>query len=285
MSPQLVLGLLAGLVPVVAPPAQTGPQAKTKARSQDKDALQNSQSKEVSLRVYDQGTSRAAFRACDGDADDRLSVFEARQCLERMGSLEDPEGFRQLDMDKNGQLSWPEFDRHYHGICERGGSFRLRPVRPFQPPRGPRRASAPERAALAVLQLGDKNQDSGLDRTELQALLTEFKLPEGLGKQGFLLLDVDRSGKVDQKELILLVQTVPGLIDLGRQEAGPDLESPLAGIDKSADGEVTRQELDEALRHLDPAVARWSRKVFGDADTDKDGVLTGDELGATNKKR
>ena len=243
------------------------------------------QSKWVSLRVHDENTSRAAFRACDGNADDRLSIFEARQCLERMGSLEDPQGFRQLDTDKDGQLSWSEFDRHYRGVCERGGSLRMRPTRPFQPPRRPRRASAPELAAQSLVQLGDKNQDGALDRNELHALLTEFKLPKGLGKQGFLLLDTNDSGTVDQKELLLLVQTLPGLMDLGRQEVDPARDTQLAGADKNGDGEVTRQELDEALRLLHPSLARWSRKVFTDADADKDGVLAGDELGTNTRKR
>ena len=110
-------------------------------------------------------------------------------------------------------------------------------------------------------------------------------MPKGLGKQGFLLLDTNDSGTVDQKELLLLVQTLPGLLDLGRQAVIPARPSRLAGADKNGDGEVTRQELDEALRLLHPSLARWSRKVFTDADADKDGVLTGNELGTTTRKR
>jgi len=264
-----------GLALSSAPTAQ----AKSQDKPQDK-----SQSNWVSLRIHDESISRAAFRACDGNADDRLSIFEARQCLERMGSLEDPQGFRQLDTDKDGQLSWSEFDRHYRGVCERGGSFRMRPTRRFQPPRRPRRASAPELAAQSVVQLGDKDQDGALDKNELHALLTEFRMPKGFGKQGFALLDSDHSGTLDQKELLLLVQTMPGLIDLGRQEVDPAPDSQLAGADKNDDGEVTRQELDKALRLLHPSLARWSRKVFTDADADKDGVLTADELDTTGKR-
>lgn len=244
-------------------------------------------SKWISLRVHDSGTSRAAFRACDANADDRLSIFEARQSLARMGGLENPEGFRRLDSNKDGQLSWPEFDRHFAGVCERGGSFRIRPVRPFLPPLSPRRASVAELAALSVIQLGDKNEDRVLDSDELKVLFKEFQLPESLRVQGLLLLDTDKSGTVDKKELLLLVQTVPGLIDLGRQEQETRAmrAGPLAGIDKDDDGEVAPQELDQALRLLDPALARWSRKVFTDADTDKDGVLDADELAAATTKR
>lgn len=282
--PRLVSGLMFGLVLIAALPAQGRPQRKPQVKSQN-NSQNNSQNKWVSLRIHDEGISRAAFRACDGNADDRLSIFEARQCLERMGSLEDPQGFRQLDKDKDGQLSWSEFDRHYSGVCERGGSFRMRPTRRFQPPRRPRRASASELAARSLVQLGDKDQDGALDRNELLALLMEFKLPEGFRKQGFTLLDSDQSGTLDQKELLMLVQTIPGLIDLGRQEIAPTPGSQLAGADKNDDGEVTRQELDEALRLLHPSLRRWSKKVFTDADADKDGVLTADELDITTEKR
>lgn len=274
----MLLAWGACLAVTAAAPSQQQPQTKPQTQSKP-------QSKWFSLRVHATEVSRAAFRACDGDADDRLSIFEARECLERMGSLEEPEGFRQLDADKNGQLSWPEFDRHYRAVCERGGTFRLRPMRPFQPPRRPDRASAAERAARTVVQLGDKNQDGVLDGAELRALLKEFKLPEGLGKQGLMLLDTNRSDTVDEKELLLLVQTVPGLINLGSAE-GAVAEAPgPAGPDTDRDGEVTHAELDAALRLVDPGVARWSGKVFADADADKDGVLTGDEIGATGTKR
>lgn len=279
---QIVLALLSALVLPGTPPAQgkAAPESQPVARQEPL-----SGGKWVSLKVYHEGTSRAAFRACDSSADDRLSIFEARHSLERMGSLEDPEGFQQLDTDKDGHLSWPEFDRHYREVCGRGGSFRLRAIRPFQPPGGARRASAAELAAKYVLQLGDKNQDNTLDRDELQALLVEFNVPADAGKQGFLVLDTDRSASIDQTELQLLVQTLPGLVDLGKQGARPTRDGRLAGAGKTGGAKVTHQELRESLRQLHPGLVRWSRKVFVDADVDKDGVLAGDELGTAPARR
>ncbi|MHC4514182.1 MAG: hypothetical protein ACYS5W_10830 [Planctomycetota bacterium] len=230
------------------------------------------------LRFHDEDTSRAAFRACDGNACDRVSIFEARQCLEHMGTLDDPEGFRRLDTDKDGQLSWSEFDQHYRELCKRGGTFRMRPTRPFQPPRRPRRASPGELAAAYLLQLGDKDHDGGLDLKELQSLLLEFKMSKDFATQSLTVLDADGSGSLSQKELLLLVQNVPTLTELGRPQADRDRQSQLTGADKNGDGKVTAQELGETLRHLHPSLARWSRKVFADADADKDGVLKGAEL-------
>jgi len=264
---RLVLALLSGLALGGTSQAQKKPESSW-----------------VSLRVHDEDTSRAVFDACDANADDRLSVFEALQCLERMGSLEDPQGFRALDTDKDGQLSWPEFDRHYRGVCERGGTFRLRPTRPFEMPRGSRRASAPELAARSMMRLGDKDKSRSLDRNELRSLLAEFKLPEDVGKQGFLLLDADRSGGVDEKELLVLLQTLPGLMALARKQE-PAGDGCPTSADRNGDGKVTRQELEEALRALHPTLARWSRKVLKDADANEDGVLTANELHAPAAKR
>ena len=243
------------------------------------------QDKSVALRVHEESTSRAAFRACDGNADDRLSIFEARQCLDHMGTLENPEGFRSLDTDKNGQLSWPEFDRRYREVCGRGGAFRIRPTHPFQVPRRATPVSQNDKAAAHVLRLGDKDRDGGLNISELEGLLVEFKLPKDIATGGFSVMDSDASGTVDQKELLLLVERVPVLANLARLDANGDRKGLLAGLDKDDDGKVTRKELDKTLRHLHPSLHRWSRKVFADADTNKDGVLEPAELGTPASKK
>jgi Ca2+-binding EF-hand superfamily protein len=238
----------------------------------------------VGLRAYDEATSRAAFRACDGNGDDRLSIFEATKCLQRMGTLDDPEGFRNLDTDNNGQLAWPEFDRSYREVCQRGGTFRMRPTGRFQPPSRARR-SKHDTAAIYLLRLGDKDRDGGLDVSELAALLVEFKLPKETATQSFGLIDIDASGALDHKELLLVVERIPVLSNLGMLGADENGKSQLAGADKDGNGKVTQGELGETLRHLHPRLQRWSSKVFADADTNKNGVLEPAELGTPAKKQ
>ena len=65
------------------------------------------------------------FAACDSNGDDRMDIFEARAAMESTGSPTEIQWYRRLDQDRDGYLSWPEFDRFYRVLVQSGNSLQL----------------------------------------------------------------------------------------------------------------------------------------------------------------
>ena len=84
----------------------------------------------VKVEVYHEATSRLLFVCIDANADDRLDLAEAGQALETVDGIRDRTSFRRLDQDRDGFLSWPEFDAHLREVIRSGETFYLHPIRP-----------------------------------------------------------------------------------------------------------------------------------------------------------
>ena len=63
---------------------------------------------------------------------DRLDLFEAAAAIEAIGSPRERDAFRRMDRDRDGFLSFPEFDALFRSVIQRGDTFRVRVCRPYQ---------------------------------------------------------------------------------------------------------------------------------------------------------
>jgi Ca2+-binding EF-hand superfamily protein len=233
-----------------------------------------------SADTHTDARSREMFTACDGDSDDRLDLFEASEALETLGDPKDGTGFRRLDRDRDGFLTWPEFDQHFRSVVQRGATFRVRTCRRLV-------TQAPEQlqpqAATPLqrfLKLYDQNGNGGLDPAEVDLLVQKAGLLPVVGTQ-LKALDLDKSGRVEETELAPFFESVRGSLSLPGLE--PDRPtSPLppawAATDANGDGLVDLAELRRALQRIDPGLARWAERLLQRLDRDRSGKLGPDEL-------
>ncbi len=228
-----------------------------------------------------EATSRDLFTACDADGDDRLDIFEASDALETIRHRRDAEGFAKLDSDRDGYVTWPEFDTNLRTTLQQGGTFRVRTVRPFAP-------TAPEPKAATALQqflkLHDSNQNGGLDTDEIDQYLRQTKLPPTLGGQ-LRKLDLDGNSRLEEAELAPWFETLPGRAMLGAAlPTNSPLMPPWSAADRDANGTISVEELRAVLRRLDPALDGWATELLRALDRNRDGVLQPDEVPGAKAK-
>jgi Ca2+-binding EF-hand superfamily protein len=218
--------------------------------------------------------SRDLFTATDTDGDDRLDVFEAHDALDAMRDLRDHDGFARLDADRDGYVSWPEFDRSLRTSLQQGGSFRVRTQRRLLP-------SAPEAKAATplqkFLQLHDSNGNGGLDPAEIDKFLRESELSPALGGQ-LRTLDHDRSGRLEEAELAPWFEQLPGRGPEPVPAKASPLPTPWSTADTDCDGALDQVEWQQLLRRLDPTLERNAEDLRRRLDRTKDGKLQADEL-------
>jgi len=222
---------------------------------------------------YSEPVSRELFTACDTDSDDRLDVFEASVSFERLRDPRDSEGYARLDRDRDGYVTWPEFDAVFRSGLRDGGTFRVTTTRPFVMPVLPPGPPTPVRRFLMT---HDGDGDGSLSPEEIERLLVRTGLPEGLAEplKG---LDVDRSGKIDETELAPWFELLPPAARNGPAGESP-LPPPWFEADRDRDGKVDRAELEAVLRRIDPMLAFWAPKLLQRRDRDADQKLSGAEL-------
>lgn len=262
----------------VAASAQQQPQQQQKQPEQPEQKPQAAtKPKPVLADTWTEERSRALFRACDADGDDRLDLFETADALDLLADATDLASFRRLDRDRDGFVGHAEFDGHFRTVVQRGDALRVRPVRPVDPEPAP----ANEAAATPLrhlLQLHDKDRSGDLDFAEIDALVLRLSLP----KEWPALLkgtDRDGNGRVVETELQPLLDELLGATAPPAAKKPPvTLPEAWRPVDTDRDGKVSEVELAAALAKVDPSLARWSKQLLGTADKDGDGVLTPAEL-------
>jgi Ca2+-binding EF-hand superfamily protein len=229
----------------------------------------------ISASTYSEARSRSLFFVVDGNADDRIDLFEAAAALGTIASPKDVVSFRRLDVDRDGFLQWREFDRHFRSVVQHGESLRIIPARPWSSALEDRLQPLAETPVRAAFLLFDADRTGGLSRDEIRAMVERMQLPVALATR-FLALDRDRSGEVSLGEL------EPWAIVLPNFAAGPVsppsgsallLPPPFQGADENQDGRLDLDEIRIALRRLEPSLDRWVEKIIRDVDRDRDGAL------------
>ncbi|MBL8729724.1 MAG: hypothetical protein JNM25_14950 [Planctomycetes bacterium] len=229
---------------------------------------------------YSESVSRDLFSACDADSDDRLDVFEASDALDSIGGPKDSAGFQRLDTDRDGFVSWPEFDQHFWNVVQRGGAFHVRPCRSLVEPAPERQEAGPASPLQSFVRMYDKNGNGGLDPDELDQMVRATNLPPSIGGE-LRGLDHDRSGRIEEAELAPWFELLRGLVPgAGRPAtaASGSLPPPWQAGDLDLDGRIDVGELTALLRRLDPALVRWAPQLLRALDSDGDGRLGPTEL-------
>jgi hypothetical protein len=233
--------------------------------------------------AHDAATSRLVFRACDGDGDDRLSIFETGRSLDAFGNTRDLEPFRRVDADRDGFLDWPEFDRRFAEIVLHGGRLRARTPNPVPPPRNEAQLLLAEQVLAAI----DENRDGRAAATELAPLTRVPPLPNTIA--GLLReYDQDRSGDLDVDELAVAATRLPAPAagTASRGEGGGTLPPELAAHDRNRNGILERDEFAGMLARIDPGLTRWVDRILAGADQNRSGALGPAEiLRATTRSR
>ncbi|MBL8739275.1 MAG: hypothetical protein JNL12_22800 [Planctomycetes bacterium] len=274
----LLLGACLSPAPLLAQPAPPGP-APTKATAGQPGQPQEPNPKAPAERVYrgpyDTTTSRDLFSACDRDADDRLDVLEAGEALDGVRDAKDHDGFARYDSDRDGYVSWPEFDAMFRQSLRQKGAVRLRPSRPL------RSDSRGNSELQQFLRLHDGNRDSALDPAEIERLVRLGILPPALTSK-LRSLDHDGSGRLEETELAPWFEQLPRASrpTTDRPGAGSLLPAPWNRCDADRDQAISKDELGLALRRLDPSLERWVPQLLQKLDQNRDGKLQSGELPA-----
>ncbi|MCK5940948.1 MAG: hypothetical protein KAI24_03170 [Planctomycetes bacterium] len=222
---------------------------------------------------YSESVSRELFRACDGNSDDRLDVFETVDAFDLLPSARDHRSYARFDTDRDGFVTWPEFDQRFRKSLEAGGTFRVRTARSFTMPEPPPQKETPLRQFLRTF---DADGDGALSPTEIEQLLKATGLPTTLAVP-LMASDLDGSGSIDEAELAPWFESLP-IAQLTASAGASPLPQPWFDGDRDGDGAIDLEELRAVLRGLDPGLLRWAADLLQKLDADKDGKLRGPEL-------
>lgn len=218
--------------------------------------------------------SRELFAGCDLDGDDRLDVLELTGALGGGSSAPDLAAAARFDSDRDGFVTWPEFDAVLQSTVQRGGVFRVRPG--WTPAPVPTTAAPAPAAGMLVLH--DADGDGGLDAVELAQYARVAKRPAELATV-LLPLDRDRSGRLEAAELAVW---------LGPQQAAiaaTPLPRRWREFDVDRSGTLDAREFALALPPVGEHLVHWAPELLRRFDRDGDGLLAPDELTEASTER
>jgi hypothetical protein len=162
-------------------------------------------------------------------------------------------------------------------VLQRGDSFRVRTVRPFTPPAGPRKGGTELQKLLAA---ADANQNGAIDADELPQFAQGAGLPPMMTPP-LTALDLDRDGRLQEAELAPWFQKVAAMRAMfgpPATTAAEGLPAPWQAADRDQNRRIDEPELAAVLRRLDPTLARWAGALLRALDRDGDSALQPAEL-------
>jgi len=239
----------------------------------------------TAVRTWSESVSRDLFSGCDSDADDRLDLFEASDALDTVQDPKNSEAFARLDLDRDGFLSWPEFDQHFWSAIQTGTTFHVRPARQHTDQAPEQREARAATNLQRFLANHDENGDGALDPTEVEHMVVRTELPPSISSK-LRGLDRDGTGRIEEAELAPWFETLRGRVPEATPAPVPRggaLLPPWHENDADQNGKIDGKELAATLRRLDPMLARWAAALLKILDRDNDGVLTADELPVVRK--
>ncbi len=227
------------------------------------------------FRVYRKSMSRDLFAACDANGDDRISLFEA---LDSLGGRCNRKVFhREMDKNRNGFVTFEEFDGWFKTQSSYGGEIVLAPKAMSRSRFGISRLLELPPPLQRFFGLLDMDLDERISPKEWSAV----KPLLGNRANNFSDLDKDLSGFLSIQELKPLLPLLVVFDKTLKAVPAPKLRPlPLgmAGADLNADTRLDAREIKRALGRISPFLVSHTTRVLRDADLDGDGSLSGKEL-------
>ncbi|MCA8944569.1 MAG: EF-hand domain-containing protein [Planctomycetes bacterium] len=231
----------------------------------------------ITKSLYSPTVSWGLFAACDRNSDDKLDLIEAAAALDSI-ALDKRDAFRLLDLDRDGNLQWSEFDALFRETIESSNSFKITPARVFREPIDPAAPRGPKSRELALIELVDKDQDGQLSPQEFRRFVRQADLAT---QPPFAAVDRDQSGQISPREFAAVLALLP---DGGQTMLKDHADSPTTlpieyrAADRDNTGSLSEEELQLALIAIDPSLERWSQRIFEDVDKNGNHDLVRTEL-------
>lgn len=212
--------------------------------------------------VYHVQTSRALFRACDLDGNDRILAREALRSLKNFTR----KNFRSFDANADGRISFDEFDKKFIETTRFGGEITVTDVaRKRLPARlGEKSGYPPVLVNWYALLDTDANDKLGRD---------EFaKLAVHLGADTFQRLDKNLDDGLSIAEMLPLIDWIE-LSEKRRPRPGATqrpLPIDFKTADLDGDSRIDQPELERALFRIDPMLPTHARSILQAADQNGD---------------
>gem|GEM_PF-3319384 len=233
----------------------------------------------TAFRLYEKQTSRELFAACDLNRDDRLSWFEARKTLAH--DLDRKSFHELLDRNRDGVVTFDEFDAYFRSTTELGGELRILPAALERRTPGLSRLLSVPKELQRFFALLDRDHDERITPEEWKAVAA---LADPKGEVGFEGLDRDLSGALEIEELRPLLPMLTLLDKTLRAPASPRLRplpSDLAPADLNGDSLLDEKELRRALMRIHPSLGRHATTVLVQADRNGDRKISATEIPRT----
>mmetsp|Transcript_77851 Transcript_77851/g.134916 ORF Transcript_77851/g.134916 Transcript_77851/m.134916 type:complete len:345 (-) Transcript_77851:112-1146(-) len=240
----------------------------THATKNEKDTLVDESEKSIAESVMD---------GFDTDKDGKLSLKELK---EHVGDNKEvhaafkgwEEGFKEADADSDAHLSTDEL-KHFFGHVGKNFQKHL--------------ASQSEQAsARKIMKAFDADKNDKVSMAEMMEHLKGKSEVETFLKgwqNGFIEADADKDGSLNLEEMSSLLNHVQRdhrhkLVN----EADATAASVMDGFDTDKDGKISLKELEEKISAKGTAAGSFKgwQTGFKEADADKDGFLTSEELAA-----
>ena len=273
-----VLCLLGPSTAQIARPKR-GPEAKPKPRVGRK--VDRASIGPSSFVTYSEQTSRALFRACDRDGDDRLTLREARRALQDM----DRTRFARIDKNGDGRIQFDEFDKSFKDTAAHGGELVLTEwARKRLPASFARKYDVPPVLRRWFANL-DRDDNDRLDRNEWKQVVAQL---EQEPTARFVRLDRNLDGSLTVVELEPILKLITRLE--ARRPRNPNARRPLPRgfrvADLDANSLLDLSEIERALSRVHPTLVRLAERVLQSADSaPRDGYIDVFEIADTALSR
>lgn len=212
--------------------------------------------------VYHKMTSRALFRACDLNGNDRILPREALRSFRNF----DMTDYRKFDENADGRIEFDEFDRKFRETTRFGGEITVTErARKRLPSRLGEKGGYPA-VLVNWFALLDTDANDKLGRDEFS------KLAVHLEADTFQRLDKNLDDGLSISEMLSLVEWIE-LIEQRRPRKGATqrpLPIDFKSADLDADNLIDQAELERALFRIDPMLPSHARAILKAADQNSD---------------
>lgn len=227
-----------------------------------KDAETGKTEAPAKIGVYHLQSSRALFRACDLDANDRILPLEALKALKNF----DRKDFRAFDTNSDGRIEFDEFDTRFREITRYGGEIAVNEIARRRLPARLGAASGYPRVLITWFANLDSDANDKLGRNEFEPLAKLLK------PDSFQQLDKNLDDGLSIDEMRSLVEFITMIEERSPRRGATQRPLPIdfRSADLDGDHRLDQSELERALYRIDPNLPAHARAFLQGADQNAD---------------